>query len=468
MVRTSVTIPCSPDNWTDICNLCDSLAVLTTAAQRPGVLARTDAPASPPSFANEGHIHIEVYETGTAYWTKTTNSWSLVWSPQHPPMQVMSTAAPLHWDSDAQSLNIPLPSAISDTREGNRIARHTSGDGKQVSINETITSVSDVIEGNLIGRYKSEDGMLIDIDETITTLTGTLSEGMPIGVYRNEFGQEVSILMTWPTFSQDPDTLEITVTYPDGQQQILKVGENVVSSLDARFVASATQGCGTVSVQLTDTSTATGCTIAQHLYEISSDGGATWSTIGASMNTQVNLQPGAYKLRLTVTCDNGNTDVSDPTDICVGEVTITNATATPPSLTLGGTVLLQAFNSTDGCCTIDGTSHRWEVSKDGGATWTTIASLFSTTHTPDTAGTHLYRYTITCSDSGCSDSRTLTVPVAAAGTLEASFTVNTDIGCAPLTVNVTDTSTAVGCTITNHLYEISSDGGTTWINVEDL
>ena len=168
-----------------------------------------------------------------------------------------------------------LVSTVEQLNSGHLIAKHTSGDGSVVNIEETITQVANTIDGNPIGQYINENGDIVDIDETITRmtdngdgsfsylneagetvtvqpvvssvtdtvdghliathisgdgtaveidetitgLTNLLPSGMTIGTYTAEDGSTQDILMTWPTFEQDPSTKIITITYPDGTTQ---------------------------------------------------------------------------------------------------------------------------------------------------------------------------------------------------------------------------------------------------------
>lgn len=191
----------------------------------------------------------------------------------------------------------------------------------------------------------------------VSTSAGNLARVEPDGL--------IYVPATAPVFSQDPATGVITVSYPDGQQVVLNTCQcNGSSSITALFSTSGTSGSAPYAVTFTNQSTGEG----------------------------------------------------------------------------------------------DCTPNAWLWDFGDGSTATTQ----NPTHTYIGAGEFTVSLTATCSGAGLSDTQTALISVAPAPALSASFSINTSAGCAPLSVTVADTSVVNGCTITNRLYQISSDNGATW------
>src|SRR5204862_11677 len=113
-------------------------------------------------------------------------------------------------------------------------------------------------------------------------------------------------------------------------------------------------------------------------YEVSTDGGATWTTTSAA---QASLADGDYQFHAIVTDPAGNSSTSNVIEVVVdntaptaGTLAFTNlvdsGSSESPAITTDGTFNLSLSGNLDA----NGTSVAYEVSTDGGATWTTTSA----------------------------------------------------------------------------------------------
>ncbi|MGY8639447.1 Ig-like domain-containing protein, partial [Bradyrhizobium sp. 14AA] len=108
-------------------------------------------------------------------------------------------------------------------------------------------------------------------------------------------------------------------------------------------------------------------------YEVSTDGGASWSTTTAA---QSNLADGSYQFRATVTDPAGNSSTSNTVAVVVDTSAPTAGTLSLSSYDDSGSSSVD-LNSTDkafdlslsGNADTNGTGVAYEVSTDGGASW---------------------------------------------------------------------------------------------------
>src|SRR5207253_2610566 len=113
-------------------------------------------------------------------------------------------------------------------------------------------------------------------------------------------------------------------------------------------------------------------------YEVSTDGGSTWSTTSSS---QSGLADGSYQFHAVVTDPAGNSSTTSPIGRAAGKKTadagtlsFANLTDTGSSdatpITTYGTFKLRLVGDT----VASGVSVAYEVSTDGGSTWSTTSS----------------------------------------------------------------------------------------------
>jgi hypothetical protein len=234
------------------------------------------------------------------------------------------------------------------------------------------------------------------------------------------------------------DTLPVVTTNP--------VSQTVCAGAAATFTASASSNANDHTVQ----------------WQVSGDGGTTWNNI-----------PGATSATLsftTVAGDNGKQYRAVFSDAC-GSASSSAAALTVDTLPI---VTAQPANTavcagTTATFTSSATSNandhtvQWQLSTDGGATFSDIAGATSTTYSFTAASTddgHQYRavFTDVCGSS-TSNAATLTVNTAPAVTSNPSDTTVCENTIASFT------ATASGAPAPAVQWQLSTDGGTTWNNI---
>lgn len=216
--------------------------------------------------------------------------------------------------------------------------------------------------------------------------------------------------------------------------------------------------------------TATG-TAPTYQWQVSTDGGTTWNNISGAIAA-------TYNIAAVAVTDNNNRYRCVVSGTCTPPATSTAATLlVSASITIstnpGSQTVCEATNVTFNVLAGgSGLSYQWQVSTDGGTTWTNLANTGNYTGATTTALTitgvlpsqNNYRYRAIASNAACnpgtSAAATLTVntfPVIT--TQPASATI---CAGAAQTFSVTAT-TGVG-TLT-YQWQLSIDGGTTWSNI---
>src|SRR5439155_917008 len=205
-------------------------------------------------------------------------------------------------------------------------------------------------------------------------------------------------------------------------------------------------------------------------YEVSTDGGTTWT---ATTPAQSTLGDGSYQFHAVATYPAGNRSTTaaiamtidnpytTPFTPTFANLTDTGTANTPP-VTTDGTFDLSLAGNAD----LNGTSVSYEVSTDGGTTWTATTDRKSVVY-DDSEQLHAV-----VTDPAGNSSTTAAIAVIvdntapSAGTL--TFANLTDTGTAntpPVTTDGTfDLSLAGNADLngTSVSYEVSTDGGTTW------
>ncbi|WP_208608655.1 Ig-like domain-containing protein [Bradyrhizobium stylosanthis] len=224
---------------------------------------------------------------------------------------------------------------------------------------------------------------------------------------------------------------------------------------------------GSFDLSLTGTSDANATNVT---YEVSADGGASWSS---TTSAQDNLADGSYQFRATVADAAGNSATSNTISVVIDNTAPTAGTlafsglddtgsANTPAVTKDGSFDLSLTGTSDA----NATSVAYEVSTDGGLSWTATDGAQG-----DLAdGSYQFRATVTDAAGNSATSNTISVVVdntaPTAGTL--AFSGLDDTG-SPNTPAVTkDGSFDLSLTgssdanATSVAYEVSTDGGTTW------
>ncbi|MGY8639316.1 Ig-like domain-containing protein, partial [Bradyrhizobium sp. 14AA] len=205
-------------------------------------------------------------------------------------------------------------------------------------------------------------------------------------------------------------------------------------------------------------------------YEVSTDGGASWSTTTAA---QSDLADGSYQFRAVVSDPAGNSATSntisvviDNTDPVAGTLAFSGledtGSADTPAVTRDGSFDLSLTGTSDS----NGTTVAYEVSTDSGSTWSSTTSAQS-----DLAdGSYQFRAVVSDPAGNSATSNIVAVVVdttaTTAGTL--SLSSYTDSGSSSSDFNSTDKAfdlSLSGNADTNGTsvaYEVSTDGGASW------
>jgi gliding motility-associated-like protein len=188
-------------------------------------------------------------------------------------------------------------------------------------------------------------------------------------------------------------------------------------------------------------------------WEISTDGGVTWTPNGntTSTETYTNLSDTTwYRVILASGICGG--DTSAVATIFVDPATVGGTTSVNDTVCAGanaGTVFLNGHT---------GNILNWEMSTDGGNNWIALASSADSVNYVNLTMTTMYRALVlsgTCAPAMYSSVDTITVtPLSVAGTISGSTTVCEGTGSGTLTL-----SGSTGSVID---WEMSTDGGATW------
>ena len=193
--------------------------------------------------------------------------------------------------------------------------------------------------------------------------------------------------------------------------------------------------------------TAAGDGTITYQWQISTNGGVTWTNI-AGANTANYTFP-------ATAADNGKKYRVYVTNVCASSDTSAVATLTTTSLTVGGTLSPASINACLGTnsttLTLSGNIGnivRWESSVDGGITWVPVANTTNTLTVTNITQTTLYRVVV--QSSGCSAVNSADATINFIPTSVGPLFVSTNPGailCAgnttKLTVNSATTATAV-------------------------
>jgi len=224
---------------------------------------------------------------------------------------------------------------------------------------------------------------------------------------------------------------------------------------------------GSFDLGLTGTSDANATSVA---YEVSIDGGSTWTSTTVAQN---DLADGSYQFRATATDAAGNAATSNTISVVVDNTAPTAGTlafsglddtgsANTPAVTKDGSFDLSLTGSSD----TNATSVAYEVSTDGGLSWTATTAGQS-----DLAdGSYQFRATVTDAAGNNATSNTISVVIdntaPTAGTL--AFSGLDDTGSANTPAVTKDGSFDLSLTgssdtnATSVSYEVSTDGGLSW------
>ena len=210
--------------------------------------------------------------------------------------------------------------------------------------------------------------------------------------------------------------------------------------------------------------TATGATGYQ--WQASTDGGKTWANSGANGNKTATLSFTAaaahngYRFRCVVKSSSGQSVTSNAATLTVGSAGGPTITGQPAnvSVTAGSTVTFKVTAT-------GATSYQWQASTDGGKTWKNSGASGNKTATLSftaAAAHNGYRFRCVVKGSGgqsvTSNAATLTIGSAGGPTITGQpANVSATAGS-----TVTFKVTATGAT--SYQWQVSTNGGATWVN----
>jgi len=201
-------------------------------------------------------------------------------------------------------------------------------------------------------------------------------------------------------------------------------------------------------------------TLAGHVgtilnWQFSTNGGGTWSNIANTTTTEVYLNLTQSTLYRAVvqngTCPTGNS---------------TAATITVNNASVGGTVAGSSTvcaSGNSGTLSLSGQTgaiQSWEFSNDGGVTWTTIANTTTSQNYSNLTDTTLYHVLVkngVCANDTSANATITVDPVTMGGTVSSNTTVCNG--------NNAGTLTLTGQTGSVLNWEVSTDGGLTWLSI---
>ncbi|MGZ4363524.1 MAG: hypothetical protein ACXVFF_14980 [Gaiellaceae bacterium] len=269
----------------------------------------------------------------------------------------------------------------------------------------------------------------------------------------------------------------VTGTNGDGSSQAPSPASAViVANPPVNTVAPSISGTPEDGVAMTAAKgTWTGMTTITYTYQwqLSADGGATWTDIpGATATTYTPPAGTAGKqVRVLVTGTNGDgsSQATSPASAIILANPPTNTVAPSISATAKDGVAITAAKGTwTGVATITYT-YQWQTSTDGGATWTDIPGATATTYTPPagSAGKQA-RVLVTGTNPDGSSQATSTasaaiLPDPPVNTIAPSLTGTAQDG-QPLGLNI-GTWTGLATITYTYQWQLSADRGLTWTDI---
>ena len=271
--------------------------------------------------------------------------------------------------------------------------------------------------------------------------------------------------------------VRVSATNGDGSSQAASPASAViVANPPVNTVAPSLSGTAKDGVALTAAKgTWTGVATITYTYQwqTTSDGGATWTDIAGATATTYTPPAGSAgkQVRVLVTGTNGdgNSQAASPASAVIVANPPVNTVAPSLSGTAKDGVALTAAKGTwTGMATIT-YSYQWQLSTDGGATWTDIAGATATTYTPPagTAGKQVRVLVTGTNGDGNSQAASPASAVILANppvnTVAPSLSATAKDGVAITAAKGTWTGVA---TITyTYQWQTTSDGGATWTDI---
>ncbi len=257
-------------------------------------------------------------------------------------------------------------------------------------------------------------GFTSSVNGSTATFTNTSQNATS---YSWTFGDGGSSTLSNPTHTYTADgvyTVTLSATGPCGTVTSTQT-VTIATPPTAGFTASPTSGCGPLTVQFTNTSSANTTSWNWQFP------GGTPSSSTQQNPSVVYSTPGTYSVTLTVSNSTGSNTATQ-----TNYITVNAAPTAAFSSTVNG--LTATFTNSSA----NATSYSWNFG-DGG-----MSTLSNPTHTYAADGV----YTVTLAATGPCGTMTITHTVTIATPPTAGFTASPTSGCGPLTVQFTNTSSA--------------------------
>jgi hypothetical protein len=198
-------------------------------------------------------------------------------------------------------------------------------------------------------------------------------------------------------------------------------------------------------------------------WQVSSDGGVTFTDIAGANTTTLSIPSVAAaldgnKYRLTVTGCSAAALISDVVTLTVNSPAAIVTQPTSVTTCVGSDAV---FTSTS---TGSNVTYQWQISTDGGLTFTNISGATGATYTLSNVSLannqHIFRVVVSnsCATNVVSNTATISVNTQAAITTQP----NNASGCAGTTVVFTSVATGPGV---QYQWQVSTDGGNTFTNI---
>ena len=383
-----------------------------------------------------------------------------------------STYTPVESDEGHQlrvSLSFTDGSGNSDTSTVSAgVVQETPAGDLVVTLSSTKTN-----EGALISVTQVTDGGNV-VSSGLTYLWEVSSDGG--GTWTPAHGAGNNNSSYTPVEADQGLTLGVLVTNPndpDGSESVTKtvgtVGEIAGGDLVVTLSSTTTSEGAPISVtEVTDGGNVVSSGLT-YLWEVSSDGGSTWTPAHGAVNNASHYTPveadQGLMLGVLVTNPNGPGGSESLTTAVgkVGEVAGGDLVATLSTTTAHPGTAIQVESVTDGGVTVSsGLVYQWEVSSDGGSTWSPAhGTLGQSSYTPVEADEGQKLELVVTNPNGPGGSESVTYQFGLVSDLV--VTLNTAVAAEGLKATVTAVSDGGGRIATNstslsYAWELSSDG----------
>jgi hypothetical protein len=267
-------------------------------------------------------------------------------------------------------------------------------------------------------------------------------------------------------------TVNSTTTGQNGNLYRVVISNSCPSSITSNAVALQVQNPATISQQPSNANVCSGSnatfsvtaagTGITYQWQLSNDGGANWTNITGATTASYTvtgvtaaMNGNLYRVVITgcsapINSNNATLNVEESASITShpAHANVCSGSDATFSVTTAG----------------NGVTYQWQVSTNGGTTWTNITGATSATYTVSNvdASHHNNQYRVvinnTCATNVASSAATLTVNIAAS--LNSQPTSVTVCAGAPATFQITADGSA-----NTYQWQVSTDGGNTWTNI---